>query len=327
MFACVSKCVSICRAFQVHRMVLFVCVRLLIRLWVAQLAGEAWIGKAAHKKKNDWSPLSWLLCFSVPWCCTRCVPWACIGFNTWHSIFLQSTFKLMHLHMGSRFQSPSCPWGTILLANNIIGSWLRNMFAHFSCSASPQWGDSVRLTCFINTNIRYVLLTMSLLPAVMMYFTWQQQWNPLHPGDGTEGRKMEIHLLNTNPFSITTKTTCTWCVSLCVFVLLLRKGIALKYNTIFEEMGKSLLTSQVWKHIMLSAEQNLFSFTWHPDKTRYAICFHNTEKCFCLNVIWRFKWFHECNNRFHTGNPDMDLIEPVTDNKLWRTKSAKIQNV
>lgn len=71
-----------------------------------------------------------------------------------------------------------------------------------------------------------------------MYFTWQPERNRLHPGDGTEGRKMEIHPLNVSPFSITQKQLAHGCVSPCVFVFLLKKGIALKYNTIFEEMGK-----------------------------------------------------------------------------------------
>lgn len=112
--------------------------------------------------------------------------------------------------------------------------------------------------CFINTKCKKhaPLLKSLLLSAVMMYFTWQPQWSLLHPGDGTEGRKMEFHLVNANPFSITQKKpshtarTPRACLCSCK-----KKGIAQKYNPIFEQMGKKVTTSQVWKHILLSVSR------------------------------------------------------------------------
>lgn len=108
---------------------------------------------------------------------------------------------------------------------------------------------------FINTKYtKHALLSISLLlSAVMMYFTWQSQWNLLHPGDGTEGRKMGFHLLNANPFSITQNPLMHGAYARACLCSCKRKRIAQKCNPLFEKNGeRKVTTAQVWKHILLS---------------------------------------------------------------------------
>ena len=211
-----------------------------LRGWVAQLAGEDRVGDkmTGHLFHSRCALMSHGCFYFLYFCCTRCVPWAWAGFNTQHSIpeihrrfcliFLQSAFRPMHVHTGGAeekkkvpFSGASCPRSTILFANNIMGSWLPwHYLSHvrpsFLLCFTPPRGDSASGTTFtrrfINTKSKkHALLSISLLLSpVMMYFTWQPRWNLLHPGDGTEGGKMEFHLLNANPiFNYTKKKTLT----------------------------------------------------------------------------------------------------------------------
>lgn len=75
-----------------------------------------------------------------------------------------------------------------------------------------------------------------------MHFTWQAQWDLLRPGDGAERRKMEFHLLNANPFSITQKKTLSvcLCVSVSVFALKERDCSKMQSNLWTNEKKKLL---------------------------------------------------------------------------------------
>lgn len=129
-------------------------------------------------------------------------------------IFLQSAFRHTYVHWGGKKRKNCIPGYNYICEQH--NRFMTPMTLAVSCwlffpvmlhvKILPQ--KISFMWCCINTKYeKHVLLSISvLLSAVMMYFTWQPQWNSLHPGDGTERRKMEFHLLNAKPIFNYTKT-------------------------------------------------------------------------------------------------------------------------
>lgn len=152
-----------------------------------------------------------------------------------------------------------------------------------------------------------------------MHFTWQAQWDLLRPGDGAERRKMEFHLLNANPFSITQKNP--QCVSVCVSV----SAFALK------ERDCSKMQSNLWTNEKKKLLHPKFGSTFHlvsrvksPGvllavvirKDIPSVFKIESGKIYILFARYLKVWmFYECNRRLVPGqaeHPRMDLIEADT---------------
>lgn len=152
-----------------------------------------------------------------------------------------------------------------------------------------------------------------------MHFTWQAQWDLLRPGDGAERRKMEFHLLNANPFSITQKKPLSVCLCVSVSVFALK------------ERDCSKMQSNLWTNEKKKLLHPKFGSTIHLVSRVKSLCVlldvvirkgipsvFKTEsgKIYILFERYLKVWmFYECNRRLAPGQaeyPRMDLIEADT---------------